>query len=122
HELPLSAEQGQLMDIVLRESERLNTTIGSFLAYARPQRFAIERFDVRRPVNDAALLLRNSAEVHDGHVIDVDVPAGELWDEGGERHIKQIIWDPATKGPPPLPHRAHPPLRGATRPTTARAV
>ena len=28
------------MDIVLRESERLNTTIRSFLAYARPQRFA----------------------------------------------------------------------------------
>jgi two-component system sensor histidine kinase PilS (NtrC family) len=78
-ELPLSAEQGQLMDIVLRESERLNTTIGSFLAYARPQRFAIERFDVRRPLNDAALLLRNSAEVHDGHVIDVDAPDGELW-------------------------------------------
>ena len=26
------------MDIVLRESERLNDTIRSFLAYARPQR------------------------------------------------------------------------------------
>ena len=39
-ELPLSGEQEQLMDIVLRESERLNTTIRSFLAYARPQRFA----------------------------------------------------------------------------------
>src|SRR5439155_7179690 len=64
-ELPLSAEQGQLMDIVLRESERLNTTIGSFLAYARPQKFSIERFDVRRALNDAALLLRNSAEVQD---------------------------------------------------------
>ena len=45
-ELPLSAEQEQLMDIVLRESERLNTTIRSFLAYARPQRFQIARFDV----------------------------------------------------------------------------
>src|SRR5581483_10091400 len=44
-ELPLSAEQAQLMDIVLRESERLNTTIRSFLAYARPQRFQIARFD-----------------------------------------------------------------------------
>ncbi len=48
HELPLSSEQEQLMDIVLRESERLNTTIRSFLAYARPQRFHIERFDARR--------------------------------------------------------------------------
>jgi len=47
-ELPLSSEQEQLMDIVLRESERLNTTIRSFLAYARPQRFEITRFDVRR--------------------------------------------------------------------------
>ena len=40
-ELPLSSEQEQLMDIVMRESDRLNTTIRSFLAYARPQRFAI---------------------------------------------------------------------------------
>jgi two-component system sensor histidine kinase PilS (NtrC family) len=104
HELPLSAEQGQLMDIVLRESERLNTTIGSFLAYARPQRFAIERFDVRRPLNDAALLLRNSAEVHDGHVIDVDVPSTELWYEADEGQVKQIIWNLATNGLRAMPN------------------
>jgi two-component system sensor histidine kinase PilS (NtrC family) len=98
HELPLSAEQGQLMDIVLRESERLNTTIRSFLAYARPQKFAIERFDVRRVLNDAALLLRNSAEVHDGHIIEVDVPPTELWYEADEGQIKQIVWNLATNG------------------------
>src|SRR5204863_3201962 len=68
-ELPLSAEQGQLMDIVLRESERLNTTIGSFLAYARPQKFSIERFDVRRALNDASLLLTHSDELRDDHVL-----------------------------------------------------
>src|SRR5882672_11062888 len=66
-ELPLSTEQEQLMDIVLRESERLNTTIRSFLAYARPQRFAIERFDVRRTIGDTALLLRNSTEIGAEH-------------------------------------------------------
>jgi two-component system sensor histidine kinase PilS (NtrC family) len=98
HELPLSAEQEQLMDIVLRESERLNTTIGSFLAYARPQRFAIERFDVRRALNDAALLLRNSADVQNDHVIDVDVPATALWYEADEGQIKQIVWNLATNG------------------------
>ena len=97
-ELPLSTEQGQLMDIVLRESERLNTTIGSFLAYARPQRYAIARFDVRRTLNDAALLLRNSADVLEGHVIDVDVPGTELWYEADEGQIKQIVWNLATNG------------------------
>jgi two-component system, NtrC family, sensor histidine kinase PilS len=112
HELPLSAEQGQLMDIVLRESERLNTTIGSFLAYARPQKFAIERFDVRRPLNDAALLLRNSAEVHDGHVIDVNAPKGELWYEADEGQIKQIVWNLATNGLRAMPNGGHLVLSG----------
>jgi two-component system sensor histidine kinase PilS (NtrC family) len=97
-ELPLSAEQEQLMDIVLRESERLNATIRSFLAYARPQRFQIARVDVRRALNDTALLLRHSAEVGNGHVILVDVPTEELWYDADEGQIKQIIWNLATNG------------------------
>ncbi len=97
-ELPLSAEQEQLMDIVLRESERLNTTIRSFLAYARPQRFQITKFDLRRALNDAALLLRNSSELGEGHEILVDVPPTELWYEADEGQIKQIVWNLATNG------------------------
>jgi two-component system sensor histidine kinase PilS (NtrC family) len=97
-ELPLSEEQAQLMDIVLRESERLNDTIRSFLAYARPQRFAIARLDVRRVLNDAALLLRNSSEVQEGHVIDVDVPSTEVAYEADEGQIRQIVWNLATNG------------------------
>ncbi len=96
-ELPLSAEQEQLMDIVLRESERLNTTIRSFLAYARPQRFAVTRFNVFRTLNDAALLLRNSSEVNEGHRVEVVSPR-ELWHEADEGQIKQIIWNLATNG------------------------
>lgn len=97
-ELALSSEQEQLMDIVLRESERLNSTIRSFLAYARPQRFAITRFDVRRAINDAALLLRNSAEVQNGHTIDVELTSEPLWYEADEGQIKQIVWNLATNG------------------------
>src|SRR5260221_10264862 len=103
-ELPLSSEQEQLMDIVLRESERLNTTIRSFLAYARPQRFQIARFDVRRALNDTALLLRNSAEVLEGHEIAVDVPDHELWYDADEGQIKQIVWNLATNGLRAMPH------------------
>jgi two-component system, NtrC family, sensor histidine kinase PilS len=115
-ELPLSAEQEQLMDIVLRESERLNTTIRSFLAYARPQRFQIQRFDVRRALNDAALLLRNSAEVQDSHEIVLDVPLGELWYEADEGQIKQIIWNLATNGLRAMPDGGRLRLTGAIEP------
>jgi two-component system, NtrC family, sensor histidine kinase PilS len=114
HELPLSAEQEQLMDIVLRESERLNSTIRSFLAYARPQRFAIARFDVRRALNDTALLLRNSSEVQEGHIIDVQVPAQELWYEADEGQIKQIVWNLATNGLRAMPQGGRLRLSGAS--------
>ena len=87
-----------LMDIVLRESERLNETIKSFLAYARPQRFSTVRLDVRRVINDAALLLRHSAEAGEGHQVDVDVPADPVWYEADEGQIRQIIWNLATNG------------------------
>jgi two-component system sensor histidine kinase PilS (NtrC family) len=97
-DLPLTAEQEQLMDIVLRESERLNNTIRSFLAYARPQKFAIARFDVRRALTDTALLLRNSAELGDGHEVAVEVPERELWLDADEGQIKQIVWNLATNG------------------------
>ena len=97
-ELPLTEDQAQLMDIVLRESERLNDTIRSFLAYARPQRFSIARLDVRRVLNDAAVLLRNSSEVLDGHVIEVKVPPTEVAFEADENQIRQIVWNLATNG------------------------
>ena len=97
-ELPLSDEQAQLMDIVLRESERLNQTIGSFLAYARPQRAAASRLDLRSVVADAAALLRNSAEVRDTHRLEVEVPSEPVWYEADENQMRQIIWNLATNG------------------------
>jgi two-component system sensor histidine kinase PilS (NtrC family) len=97
-ELPLSEEQAQLMDIVLRESERLNDTIRSFLAYARPQRFAVARLDISKVVQDTAILLRNSSDVRDGHVVDVEVPDSAVWYDADENQIRQVLWNLATNG------------------------
>jgi two-component system, NtrC family, sensor histidine kinase PilS len=121
-ELPLSSEQEQLMDIVLRESERLNTTIRSFLDYARPQRFEITRVDVRRALNDAALLLRNSADVHERHEIAVDLPSTELWYEADEGQIKQIVWNLATNGLRAMPDGGRLQLVGSYEPSSDGVV
>jgi len=98
NELDLNGEQTQLMDIVLRESERLNQTIHSFLAYARPQRFGIKRLDLCPVLQDAALLLRNSAEVGGAHLVLVDVPDAPVWCEADEGQVRQVIWNLATNG------------------------
>jgi two-component system sensor histidine kinase PilS (NtrC family) len=97
-ELPLTDEQGQLMDIVLRESERLNDTIRSFLAYARPQRQAMTHGDVRQIITDTATLLQNSSERADTHRIAVDVPAEPVWLQADQGQIRQIVWNLATNG------------------------
>ncbi|MGE5358531.1 MAG: two-component system sensor histidine kinase NtrB [Bacteroidales bacterium] len=97
-ELRLSEEQGQLMQIVTRESERLNGIIRSFLAYARPQKFAIKPLELGRVVRDAAVLLRNSPEVAGHHAIETELPPGDVWYEADEGQIRQIIWNLATNG------------------------
>jgi two-component system sensor histidine kinase PilS (NtrC family) len=97
-ELPLSDEQSQLMDIVLRESDRLNDTIRSFLAYAKPQRNALTRLDVRQVITDAGTLLQNSPELIEAHEVTCEVPAEPVWCLADEAQIRQIIWNLATNG------------------------
>ena len=74
-ELPLSSDQAQLMDIVLRESERLNDTIRSFLAYARPQRFELQH---ARSASAWSRTRRRCCatvtEVGERHTVDVELP------------------------------------------------
>ena len=97
-ELPLSSDQAQLMDIVLKESERLNDTIRSFLAYARPQRFELHQLDLRQVVQETATLLRNSTEVGERHTVDVQLPREPVLIEADENQIRQVLWNLATNG------------------------
>lgn len=103
-ELPLSGEQAQLMDIVLRESERLNQTIKSFLAYARPQRFSLQKLDLRLIVQETAMLLRNSTEVEERHRVEVRQDDEPVMVEADEAQVRQIIWNLATNGLRAMPN------------------
>ncbi|UCF88770.1 MAG: PAS domain S-box protein, partial [bacterium] len=59
--LELNREDLKLMDIVLRETERLNLLVSDFLAYARPPAPQFEDVDLREVVSDAVRLLRNTS-------------------------------------------------------------
>jgi two-component system, NtrC family, sensor histidine kinase PilS len=97
-ELTLSPDQGQLMDIVLRESERLNDTIRSFLAYARPQQVDVRELNLHRVLTETATLLRNSHEVGEHHTIDVRPGMPDVIVQGDEHQVRQIVWNLATNG------------------------
>jgi signal transduction histidine kinase len=86
------------MDIVMRESERLNETIKSFLAYARPQRQSAARLDLRKAVTDTTTLLQNSPELQQTHDLQLNVPDEPVWCTADEGQIRQIVWNLATNG------------------------
>ncbi len=105
-ELALTGDQAQLMDIVLKESERLNQTIKSFLAYARPQKAQLTRLDLGTLVKETAMLLRNSPEVDERHTVEVSLPDGEVPVDADEGQLRQILWNLATNGVRAMPMAA----------------
>jgi two-component system sensor histidine kinase PilS (NtrC family) len=115
-DLPLSDDQRKLMDIVLRESERLNETIRAFLAYARPRRFATTQLDLGAVINDACLLLRHSAEFGVRHGLEVTTPECSVQIEADENQIRQIIWNLATNALHAMPDGGCLRLSAATEP------
>jgi two-component system sensor histidine kinase PilS (NtrC family) len=92
-ELNTDAGQAELMEIVLRESDRLNRIITDFLTYARPRPVALAEIDIREPLRETFTLLRHSPEIRDGHTLEEDLPdepVGAMADAAG---IKQVFWN-----------------------------
>jgi two-component system sensor histidine kinase PilS (NtrC family) len=102
-DLQLSPEQAQLMDIVLRESRRLNETIRNFLAYARPERAHGHPVDLVRIVREAAVLLQNSSERRPNHEVAATAGATTCLIEGDEAQVRQVVWNLATNGLKAMP-------------------
>jgi len=89
----LTEEQKRLMDIIVRESERLSGTLTEFLAYARPPRFEPDQIDLRRVVEETATLLGHSSEVLPEHQIALELPATPVMLFADPNQMKQITWN-----------------------------
>lgn len=93
-----TTEEAALMQVVLRESDRLNSIITNFLAYARPQTDGFvagesEPTDVGEAISDCITLLRHSPEMTDSHLLTYDTPATPVKIQVSETHVKQILWN-----------------------------
>jgi two-component system sensor histidine kinase PilS (NtrC family) len=97
-ELHLEPEQAELMDIVVRESERLNEIIENFLSYARPRSPEPERIDVAQLLRETALLLRNSPDRLATHEVEVGGGATPVWHLADAAQLRQIVWNLASNG------------------------
>jgi two-component system sensor histidine kinase PilS (NtrC family) len=87
------SSQRTLLDIILRESQRLDRTIKSFLQFARPKERSSRRFDIAELLRNNTELLRNSDEVLPGHRIHLEVDDGTAELIADADQISQIFWN-----------------------------
>jgi two-component system, NtrC family, sensor histidine kinase PilS len=91
--LPRDASQRRLIDILLKESHRLDRTIKGFLRFARPRERSSAPFDVGRLLSENMELLANSEEVSSRHRLELDLvpPSARLIADPDQ--VSQIFWN-----------------------------
>ncbi|HKG59879.1 MAG TPA: ATP-binding protein [Pyrinomonadaceae bacterium] len=85
--------QTELMEIILRESDRLNRIITDFLSYARPRSLIQARVDVGDLLHQTFALLRHSPEIGATQSIVEELPDDALYAEADEGQLKQVFWN-----------------------------
>src|SRR3954452_1790136 len=85
--------QRKLIEILLKESHRLDRTIKGFLRFARPRERSSVSFDIGRLLTENFELLQNSEEVSDRHrlELDLDPPSARLFADPDQ--VSQIFWN-----------------------------
>lgn len=90
----MSEEHRRLLDIVTRESQRLNGIITDFLAYSRTKQYRFEKVDLIHLVEDTLTLIehRMTAE-KTGIVIQRSFPVKQAWTLADGDRLKQVFWN-----------------------------
>lgn len=90
----MNEEHRHLLDIVTRESQRLNSIITDFLAYSRPKQYQFERVDLVRLIEDTLTLLghRLTAE-NAGIQVQRRFALTQAWTIADGDKIKQVFWN-----------------------------
>jgi len=92
-EMDTDSHQTELMEIILRESDRLNRIITDFLSYARPRSLVQSKVDVGVLLHQTFALLRHSPEILETQSIVEEVPDEPLIVDADEGQLKQVFWN-----------------------------
>jgi two-component system, NtrC family, sensor histidine kinase PilS len=82
----------KLMDIMLREINRLNTLVSDFLLFARPKQSAVQSVDLNQLILDSLELFKNSAKWTEKIRVETQFH-GSMNIESDPEQIKQVLWN-----------------------------
>jgi two-component system sensor histidine kinase PilS (NtrC family) len=90
---PRESVQADLMNIILRESDRLSNIITNFLSYARPKVGDHVESDIGEAISDTLTLLEHGPDVHSGHILARDLPPQPVFISADIAQLKQVFWN-----------------------------
>jgi two-component system sensor histidine kinase PilS (NtrC family) len=111
-------EAGDLMEIVVKESRRLDGIIRDFLLFAKPGRFHPEEADLGVLLRETVTLLENSEERRSDHQVRFEPGPGPVRARVDVDRMKQVFWNLAKNALRAMPEggtlsvRARPAGRG----------
>ncbi|MDH4100917.1 MAG: ATP-binding protein, partial [Nitrospirota bacterium] len=88
-----TGESIKLMDIAVREADRLNHIITEFLVYARPAPMKRESVDLLPVINEIVVLLRNHREYKENINIQVRFDDNNNCVIGDAGQLRQVFWN-----------------------------
>ncbi|HEY3130263.1 MAG TPA: ATP-binding protein [Acidobacteriota bacterium] len=102
-DLELTGDRAQLLDIVLRESDRLNKIIEDFLSYAKPRDSMMRPVALDNVLEETLQLVRNDPKFS-GHKILVDKSNSTPPCLANPDQIKQLFWNLITNAMKAMPN------------------
>jgi len=90
----MNEDHRRLLDIVTRESQRLNAIITDFLAYSRTKQYHFDKTDLIQLVEDTLTLMDHRMTVEKtGIVIKRRFSSHEAWAIADGDKLKQVFWN-----------------------------
>src|SRR3984885_3454605 len=90
---PLEDDDKKLVQIVSRESQRLNQIITEFLNYSREKIYAFADLDIKTLIEETLLLIERDASASGKHLIERKIAAGNIRARGDRDAVKQVFWN-----------------------------
>ena len=86
------SDHDRLMQIILREADRLSSLANNFLLYARPPAGKVETIELERVLIETAELFEKDAS-NDGRITTTKKLQSNIWISMDPVHLRQILWN-----------------------------
>jgi two-component system sensor histidine kinase HydH len=91
-DLHYDSDHDRLMQIILREADRLSSLVTNFLLYARPPVGKVETFELDRELIETAELFEKDGS-NDGRITTIKKTLPGIWVAMDPVHLRQILWN-----------------------------